>query len=84
VGVSLTQTIDPSQEGRVGETGESGEMGKGSKANGWSFCHCATPTAAPAADQTTSLSASLALLSLTLPAPFFLAHTFDTTSTNHL
>jgi hypothetical protein len=60
------------------------ETGKGLKANGWSFSNCATPTTAPAADQTTSLSASLALLSLTLPALHPLTHTSDTTSPSRL
>ena len=40
-----------------------------------------TPTAAPAADRPTSLSSFLVLPSLTLPAPYFPAHTSDTTST---
>lgn len=47
----------------------------------WTFD---TPTAAPAADQSTSLSSPLALLFLTLPVPYPLAHTFDTTSTSRL
>jgi hypothetical protein len=40
----------------------------------------ATPTAAPAADQPTALSWPLVRSSLTLQAPYLLAHTFDTTS----
>ena len=38
----------------------------------------ASPTAAPAADRPTSLSAPLALRSRTLPAPYLQAHTSDT------
>jgi len=44
----------------------------------------ATSTAARAADQPTSLSSPLALLSPTLPAPCPPAHISDTTSTNRL
>ena len=47
-----------------------------------SLCAVATPTAAPAADQPTSLSAPLVLPSVALPAPYPLAHTSDTTSTS--
>ena len=43
-----------------------------------------TPMAAPAADQPTTPSAPLALLSPTLPAPYPPAHTSDTTSTSRL
>ena len=45
----------------------------------WTFD---TPTAAPAADQPTSLSAPLGLPSLALPAPYPPVHTSDTTNTN--
>jgi hypothetical protein len=44
----------------------------------------ATPTAAPAADQPTRPSVSVALRSPTLPAPYPPAHTSDTTSTSRL
>ena len=45
----------------------------------WTFD---TPTAAPAADQPTSLSAPLGRPALTLPAPYPSVHTSDTTNTN--
>jgi hypothetical protein len=43
-----------------------------------------TPTAAPAADQPTALSGFLGRPALTLPEPYRLAHTSDTTSTSPL
>ena len=45
----------------------------------WTFD---TPTAAPAADQSTTLSAPLGRLALVLPAPYPPAHIADTTSTS--
>ena len=45
----------------------------------WTFD---TPTAAPAADQPTILSAPLGLPSLALPAPYLPAHISDTTNTS--
>ena len=42
----------------------------------------ATPTAAPAADQPTSLASPLVLRSLALPALYPLPHTSDATSTS--
>jgi hypothetical protein len=46
------------------------------------ICASAIPTAAPAADQSTTLSSALALHALTLTAPYFQTDTSDTTSTS--
>ncbi|TKB71223.1 MAG: hypothetical protein E8D46_17810 [Nitrospira sp.] len=45
----------------------------------WTFD---TPTTAPAADQSTTLSTPLGLPSLALPAPYLPAHISDTTNTS--
>lgn len=47
--------------------------------NGFSF---AIPTAAPVADQPTTLSGPLGRPSLAAPGPYLLAHISDTTSTS--